>query len=74
MSKPSAPNTLEIAGQPAVISYVSELGAFRGKFLGLAGYCDFVSDSIQGLKKEGVISLREYLDDCSAASIEPYTK
>ncbi|MFB1118138.1 hypothetical protein RF240_19105 [Dickeya dadantii] len=30
MSKPSAPNTLEIAGQPAVISYVSELGANGG--------------------------------------------
>ncbi|ADO47871.1 type II toxin-antitoxin system HicB family antitoxin [[Enterobacter] lignolyticus] len=73
MSKASTPNTIEIAGQPAVISYVPELGAFRGKFLGLTGYCDFVSDSIQGLKKEGEISLREYLDDCKAAGIEAYT-
>ncbi|MEI7347062.1 MULTISPECIES: type II toxin-antitoxin system HicB family antitoxin [Dickeya] len=74
MSKSSAPNTIEIAGQPAVISYVPELGAFRGKFLGLTGYCDFVSDSIQGLKKEGEISLREYLDDCNASGIEPYAR
>ncbi|KHN55819.1 DNA repair protein [Dickeya fangzhongdai] len=74
MSKPSTPNAIEIAGQLAVISYVAELGAFRGKFLGLTGYCDFVSDSIQGLKKEGEISLREYLDDCSAAGIEPYVR
>lgn len=76
MTKTAAatPNTMEIAGQPAVISFVPELGAFRGKFLGLSGYCDFVSDSIQGLKTEGEISLREYLDDCSAAGIEPYAR
>ncbi|EOT1926315.1 type II toxin-antitoxin system HicB family antitoxin [Serratia marcescens] len=70
----ATPNTMEIAGQPAIISYVPEIGAFRGKFLGLSGYCDFVSDSIQGLKAEGEISLREYLDDCSAAGIEPYAR
>ncbi|MFC0227211.1 type II toxin-antitoxin system HicB family antitoxin [Serratia aquatilis] len=74
MTKPAKPNTMEIAGQPAVISYVPEIDMFRGKFLGLSGYCDFVSDSIQGLQKEGELSLREYLDDCSAAGIEPYTK
>ncbi|MGO3396953.1 MAG: type II toxin-antitoxin system HicB family antitoxin [Serratia proteamaculans] len=70
----ATPNTMEIAGQPAIISYVPEISAFRGKFLGLTGYCDFVSDSIQGLKTEGEISLREFLEDCSAASIEPYTR
>lgn len=53
MIKPKTPNSMEIAGQPAVINYVPELNAFRGKFLGLSGYCDFVSDSIQGLQKEG---------------------
>ncbi|HCW0178846.1 TPA: type II toxin-antitoxin system HicB family antitoxin [Citrobacter freundii] len=74
MSKVSTPNSIDIAGQPAVISYVPELNAFRGKFLGLSGYCDFVSDSIQGLKKEGEISLREYLEDCSSAGIEPYAR
>ncbi len=42
-------NTMVVAGQQAVISYVPEIGMFRGKFLGLSGYCDFVSDSIQGL-------------------------
>lgn len=74
MSKVSTPNSIDIAGQPAVITYVPELGAFRGKFLGLSGYCDFVSDSIQGLKKEGEVSLREYLEDCSAAGTEPYAR
>ncbi|STI62902.1 HicB family protein [Escherichia coli] len=53
MIKLKTPNSMEIAGQPAVITYVPELNAFRGKFLGLSGYCDFVSDSIQGCKKKG---------------------
>lgn len=53
MIKLKTPNSMEIAGQPAVITYVPELNAFRGKFLGLSGYCDFVSDSIQGLQKRG---------------------
>ncbi len=74
MIKLKTPNSMEIAGQPAVITYVPELNAFRGKFLGLSGYCDFVSDSIQGLQKEGELSLREYLEDCKAAGIEPYAR
>ncbi|MFE1284126.1 type II toxin-antitoxin system HicB family antitoxin [Klebsiella aerogenes] len=74
MIKPKTPNSMEIAGQPAVINYVPELNAFRGKFLGLSGYCDFVSDSIQGLQQEGEISLQEYLADCREAGIEPYAQ
>ena len=50
MIKLKTPNSMEIAGQPAVITYVPELNAFRGKFLGLSGYCDFVSDSIPGIE------------------------
>mgnify|MGYP000358706089 CR=1 FL=1 len=69
MIKLKTPNSMEIAGQPAVITYVPELNAFRGKFLGLSGYCDFVSDSIQGLQKEGELSLREYLEDCKSCGV-----
>ncbi len=65
-------NIMVVAGLPAVISYEPEIGMFRGKFLGLSGYCDFISDSIQGLQDEGEISLHEYLEDCSASGIEPY--
>ena len=35
MIKLKTPNSMEIAGQPAVITYVPELNAFRGKFLKL---------------------------------------
>ena len=46
-------NLATVAGQPAVITYVPEINLFRGRFTGLSGYCDFVSDSVQGLHKEG---------------------
>ncbi|KAA1179804.1 type II toxin-antitoxin system HicB family antitoxin [Photorhabdus heterorhabditis] len=72
--KMTVQNTMVIAGQQAIISYVPEIGMFRGKFLGLSGYCDFVSDSIQGLQDEGKISLHEYIEDCSASGIEPYAR
>lgn len=67
-------SSITVAGQPAVITYVPELNMFRGRFTGLSGYCDFVSDSVQGLYKEGDISLREYLEDCAASGINPYAE
>ena len=45
MIKLKTPNSMEIAGQPAVITYVPELNAFRGKFLGLSAF--------RGCKKKG---------------------
>lgn len=73
MNKVTAmPNTMVINGQPAAVNFVAELGAFRGKFIGLSGYCDFVADSIEGLKREGEISLRDYLTDCCESGIDPY--
>lgn len=74
MKVSTIPNTMMIAGQPAIISYIPELRSFRGKFIGLSGYCDFVADSIIGLQTEGEISLREYLEDCRQNGIEPYVR
>jgi len=74
MTKALPLNTITIAGQPAIVSYVPELKAFRGRFLGLTGYCDFVSDNVQGLTNEGEISLREYIEDCKSAGIEPFAQ
>lgn len=68
------PNTMVICGQPALITWVPEIAQFRGKFLGLSGYCDFVSDSAKGLMQEGEISLNEYLADCKASGIDPYER
>ena len=63
-----------VDGQPAVITYVPEINLFRGRFTGLSGDCDFVSDSVQGLHKEDEISLREYLVECAASCIHPYAE
>ncbi|MDE8555065.1 type II toxin-antitoxin system HicB family antitoxin [Pantoea vagans] len=67
-------NLANFAGQTAVITYAPEINLFRERFTGLSGYCDFVSDSVQGLHKEGEISLREYLEDCAATGINPYAE
>lgn len=45
-------NIMTIEGHPASVAYEDEIKAFRGKFLDVNGYCDFVSDSIEGLKKK----------------------
>ena len=50
-------NIMIINGHPASVVYGSEISAFRGQFLDVNGYCDFVADSIEGLQKEGAISL-----------------
>jgi predicted HicB family RNase H-like nuclease len=68
------PNIMIISGQPALITWVPEINLFRGKFLGLTGYCDFVADSAAGLIREGEIALRYYLEDCHSAGIEPFEK
>ncbi|MBZ0058700.1 MULTISPECIES: type II toxin-antitoxin system HicB family antitoxin [unclassified Leclercia] len=65
-------NIMMIQGQPAIITFEAEIGAFRGKFINVSGYCDFVADSISGLQREGEISLAEYLQDCREEGIEPF--
>jgi len=63
-----------VAGQPAVTPSVREINRFRERFTGLSGYYDLVSDSVQGLHKEGEISLRECLKNCADSGIHPYAE
>ncbi|BBG59941.1 Uncharacterized protein encoded in hypervariable junctions of pilus gene clusters [Providencia rustigianii] len=65
-------NVMTIDGHPASVAYEAEIKAFRGKFLDVSGYCDFVSDSIEGLKKEAKISLAEYIESCKEEGIKPF--
>lgn len=65
-------NIMIVQGQPAVINFEAEIGAFRGTFINVSGYCDFVADSIEGLHQEGEVSLKEYLQDCQEEGIEPF--
>ena len=58
-------------GYSAVIGYDSELEMFRGEFVGLNGGADFYATDLEGLKREGALSLKVFLDECAARGIEP---
>jgi predicted HicB family RNase H-like nuclease len=64
-------NTLTINGYNAVVSYDEEIDMFRGEFVGLNGGADFYAADIAGLRKEGEISLRVFLEACEKRGIEP---
>ena len=64
-------NTMELNGFQAIIKYDPEIEMFRGEFLGLNGGADFYANDIEGLKQEGVISLKVFLEACKARGIEP---
>ncbi|PHM37327.1 type II toxin-antitoxin system HicB family antitoxin [Xenorhabdus innexi] len=61
-----------IDGHPASVIYEAEIKAFRGEFLDVTGYCDFVAYSIEGIEKEGQISLTEYVKTCMEEGINPF--
>ena len=44
---------------------------FRGEFVGLNGGADFYSVDVAGLRREGEISLKVFLDMCREKGIEP---
>ncbi len=64
-------NMMEIDGYRAVIQFDPEIELFRGEFVGLNGSADFYAGDIESLKKEGVISLRVFIDACKERGIEP---
>ena len=65
-------NVMMINGQKAVIAYDDEIDMFRGEFIGLNVGADFYAGDIAGLRREGEISLRVFLDACKADGVEPY--
>ncbi|KAF3982142.1 MAG: type II toxin-antitoxin system HicB family antitoxin [Methylococcales symbiont of Hymedesmia sp. n. MRB-2018] len=64
-------NIMEINGYRALIQYDSEIEMFRGEFIGLNGSADFYESDIEGLKKEGGISLKVFLQMCVEDGVEP---
>ena len=45
-----------------MIRYDPEIEMFRGEFLGLNGGADFYACDIEGLRKEGSLSLKVFLE------------
>ncbi len=64
-------NLMEIEGYRAIIQYDPEIEMFRGEFIGLNGGADFYAKDIDGLRKEGAISLKVFLEACEARGITP---
>jgi predicted HicB family RNase H-like nuclease len=46
---------------------------FRGEFIGLNGGADFYAKDIAGLRKEGALSLRVFLEMCGEDGVKPRT-
>lgn len=66
-------NLMTIDGQQAVISFDPEINLFRGEFMGLAhGGADFYASDVDGLRREGKISLAAYVEMCQEDGVEPY--
>jgi predicted HicB family RNase H-like nuclease len=65
-------NVLEFpGGYSAVIIFDPELDMFRGEFVNLNGGADFYATDLDGLKREGALSLKVFLDECASRGIEP---
>lgn len=62
---------MTIDGYQAVITYDPEIEMFRGEFVGLAGGADFYARDIDGLHREGEVSLRVFLEACKEDGAEP---
>ena len=64
-------NTMTISGYQAVIAFDPDIQMFRGEFVSLNGGADFYAADVQGLQREGEISLRVFLQACERRGIEP---
>jgi predicted HicB family RNase H-like nuclease len=65
-------NQMIINGVSAIVTYDPDMDLFRGEFTGLAGGADFYASDIEGLKREGAVSLKVYLDACKEDGAEPF--
>ncbi|UZR29068.1 type II toxin-antitoxin system HicB family antitoxin [Methylococcus mesophilus] len=65
-------NQMTINGVKAVITYDPDIELFRGEFVGLNGGADFYAADVAGLKREGEISLKVFLEACQEDGVEPF--
>ncbi|SJM89399.1 conserved hypothetical protein [Crenothrix polyspora] len=65
-------NQMTINGVKAVITYDSDIDLFRGNFIGLNGGADFYAADAEGLRREGEISLKVFMEACQEDGAEPF--
>jgi predicted HicB family RNase H-like nuclease len=49
-----------------------DIQMFRGEFIGLNGGADFYAKDVDGLRREGEISLRVVLEACAEDGVDPH--
>ena len=64
-------NIMKIDGYKAVINFDPEIELFRGEFIGTNGTADFYAKDVEGLKKEGTLSLKVFLEMCVEDGVNP---
>ena len=64
-------NRMTINCVKAVISYDSGIDLFRGEFIGLNGGADFYASDAEGLRRQGEISLKVFMDACKEDGVDP---
>ena len=64
-------NIMEFDGYRAVVQYDPEIEMFRGEFVGLNGGADFYATDIEGLRRDGELSLKVFLEMCAEDGVEP---
>lgn len=64
-------NMMTINGYQAVITFDPEISMFRGEFLGLNGGADFYAADVEGLHREGEVSLRVFLEAREKRDVDP---
>jgi len=67
-------NVMEINGVKAVIAFDPDITMFRGEFIGLNGGADFYATDIEGLRREGELSLIVFFEMCAEEGVSPYKK
>jgi len=65
-------NQMTINGVKAMITYDSDIDLFRGEFIGLNGGADLYAADAEGLRREGAISLKVFMDACQEDGVEPF--
>ncbi len=65
-------NTMTINGYQAVIAFDPDIQMFRGEFVGLNGGADFYAKDVDGLRREGEISLQVFLEACAQDGVDPH--
>ena len=64
-------NMMELDGYQAIIQFDPDIEMFRGEFVGLSGGADFYARDIAGLRREGLVSLKVFLEMCQEDGVEP---